>query len=200
MLGYPLTDELTTPDGKGRFNHFEKGSIYWTPETGAHEVHGWIREKWASLGWEAGFLGYPLTDELTTPDGRGRYNHFAGGSIYWTPETGAHVVYGGIREKWASLGWETGFLGYPVTDELGTPDGKGRFNHFEGGSIYWTPETGAHEVSGLIRDKWASLGWECGFLGYPKSDELPTPDGTGRYSQFQGGYIIWTPETGAYAY
>ena len=46
-----------------------------------------------------------------------------------------------------------GFLHYPVTDETGTPDGVGRFNHFEGGSIYWTPGTGAKEVHGAIRDQ-----------------------------------------------
>ena len=34
-----------------------------------------IFAKWASLRWEAGILGYPLTDELTTPDGVGRFNH-----------------------------------------------------------------------------------------------------------------------------
>ena len=59
-------------------------------------------------------------------------------------------------------------LGYPVTDESGTPDHVGRFNHFEGGSIYWTPQTGAHEVHGAIRALWASLGWE-------RSGLPPTP-------------------------
>ncbi|MDF0650752.1 MAG: hypothetical protein P0121_04685 [Nitrospira sp.] len=197
FLGYPLTDESTTPDGVGRYNHFQGGSIYWTPSTDAHEVHGAIRGKWASLGWERSFLGYPLTDESTTPDGVGRYNHFQGGSIYWTPSTDAHEVHGAIRGKWASLGWERSFLGYPLTDESTTPDGVGRYNHFQGGSIYWTPSTGAHEVHGAIRGKWASLGWERSFLGYPTSDELSTEDGTGRYSEFQHGSIYWSPATGA---
>ena len=54
------------------------------------------------LGWERSFLGYPLTDETATPDGVGRYNHFQGGSIYWTPATGAHEVHGAIRGQWAT--------------------------------------------------------------------------------------------------
>src|SRR5207302_49498 len=83
-------------------------------------------------------------------DGVGRYNHFQGGSIYWTPGTGAHEVHGAIKDKWASMGWERSFLGYPVTDETGTPDGVGRYNHFQGGSIYWTPSIGAYEVHGAI--------------------------------------------------
>ncbi|HEY9631344.1 MAG TPA: hypothetical protein V6C84_28980 [Coleofasciculaceae cyanobacterium] len=197
-LGAPTTPETTAPDGVGAFRHFANGSIYWSPATGAHEVHGLIRSKWSSLGWERSFLGYPLTDELATPDGRGRYNHFQGGSIYWTSETGAHEVHGDIRGKWSSLGWERSFLGYPLTDESVTPDGRGRYNHFQGGSIYWTPQTGAHEVHGAIRGKWAELGWERSFLGYPLTDELVTPDGRGRYNHFQGGSIYWTPQTGAH--
>src|SRR5215470_16506487 len=183
FLGQPTSPEQSCPDGIGRFRHYQDGSIYWSAETGAHEVHGDIRAKWAAMGWERGFLGYPLTDESKTPDGRGRYNHFQGGSLYWTPQTGAQEVHGLIREKWSGLGWERSFLGYPLTDETKTPDGKGRFNHFQGGSIYWTPQTGAHEVHGSIRDKWAAMGWERSFLGYPTSDETATP-GPSRFSRF----------------
>lgn len=142
-LGASASTVSNAPDVRGWYQHFQNGSIYWSPETKAHEVHGLIREKWASLGWETSFLGYPLTDELTTPDGRGRYNHFQGGSIYWTPQTGAWEVHGSILEKWASLGWETSFLGYPVSDETATVDGRGRFNNFERGQIAWSPQFGA---------------------------------------------------------
>ncbi len=90
---------------------------------------------------------------------------------------GAFEVHGAIRERYLALGAEASILGYPRTDESGTPDGRGRFNHFQGGSIYWTAGTGAHEVHGLIRDRWAALGWERNpQLGYPISDELiPDP-------------------------
>src|SRR5947209_4125136 len=133
FLGAPTTAETTAEDRVGRIRHFQGGSIYWTPQTGAHEVHGLIRSKWEALNWQKGFLGYPLTDETATPDGRGRYNHFQGGSIYWTSQTGAHEVHGAIRQMWADLGWEKSFLGYPLTDEMGPPGGDGRFNRFQGG-------------------------------------------------------------------
>src|SRR5262245_37360905 len=100
------------------------------------EVHGLIREKWAALGGEGSLLGYPTTDETHKLDGTGRYNHFQGRWIYWTPHTGAYEVHGLIREKWAALGGEGSLLGYPTTDETPTPDGIGRYNHFQGGSIY----------------------------------------------------------------
>jgi uncharacterized protein with LGFP repeats len=196
-MGYPLTDESGTPDGIGRYNHFQGGSIYWTAATDAHEVQGAIHTKWAQLGWERSALGYPTTNESGTPDGIGRFNHFQGGSIYWTAATDAHEVQDAIYNKWAAMGWERSALGYPLTDESGTPDGVGRFNHFQGGSIYWTAATGAHEVEGEIHTKWAQLGWET-MLGYPITDETATPDGVGQYSQFEHGFIFWSPSSGAH--
>jgi uncharacterized protein with LGFP repeats len=195
VLGFPVTDETGTPDGVGRFNRFQYGSMYWTAATGAHEVHGWISVEWQALGWERSVLGYPTSDETGTPDGVGRFNHFQFGSIYWTPATGAHEVHGAIYAEWASLGSERSVLGYPTTDESIPPGGGGRYNHFQAGSIYWTPATGAHEVHGAIRAVWASLGWERSFLGYPLTDEF-TPFPGYRQSNFQGGFIRWNAATG----
>nr|WP_199430045.1 PQQ-dependent sugar dehydrogenase [Qaidamihabitans albus] len=207
-FGPPSTDERPTPDGVGRYNHVSgdpatgPASIYYSPGTGAHGVWGEIRRKWAALGWERGPLGYPPTDERPTPDGVGRYNHFAGtpatgpASIYYSPGTGAHGVWGEIRRKWAALGWERGPMGYPATDERPTPDGVGRYNHFsKAASIYWSPGNGAHEVYGAIRRRWASLGWERSYLGYPTSGEFSVSGG--RRNNFQHGYIRWYSSTSA---
>lgn len=196
-LGPNTTPITTCPDGVGSFQHYANGSIYYHPSIGAHEVHGLIRARWASLGWERSFLGYPLTDETATPDGIGRYNHFQGGSIYWSPSSGAWEVHGAIRGKYSALGWERSFLGYPLTNESTTPDRIGRYNHFQGGSIYWTSGTGAWEVHGAIRAHWASLGWERSALGYPISDELVVFGGAGRISHFQHGSIYWSGTAGA---
>jgi hypothetical protein len=83
-------------------------------------------------------------------------------------------------------------LGYPVTDETGTSDDIGRFNNFQRGSIYWTPQTDAHEVHGRIRDAWLNALGPNGF-GFPTSDEMPIPNCDGRVSRFQRGSIYWTP-------
>jgi uncharacterized protein with LGFP repeats len=192
-LGFPLTNELTTPiRTEGRFSVFQHGSIYWTPRTGAHEVRGAIRATWGALGWENGVLGFPVTRELPTPDGRGRFTYFEGGSIYWTPETGAHEVRGAILGQWASQGWERSSLGYPVTDELPTPTKPGRFNHFQSGSIYWSPDTGAHSIGGEIRDRWASMGWENSVLGFPTTGEYFFSRFGARAQDFQCGTIYRT--------
>ena len=106
-------------------------------------------------------------------------------------------VHGAIRDRFVQFGGPDGWLGYPLTDETATPDGEGRFNHFENGSIYWHPTTGAFEVHGAIRDRWAGLGHERAWLGYPTSDEAAFDDG--RVSIFQHGAVYWWPDTGALA-
>jgi hypothetical protein len=136
--GWPITDELATPNGKGRYNHFSHPdglSIYWSPQTGAHLVRGEIRKTWGKLGWEQQFLGFPTTDEKTTPDKKGRYTHFQGGSIYWFPGIGAVPVHGRIREAWAEQGWERGKLGYPIDIERAGEGG--RVQAFQGGTILY---------------------------------------------------------------
>jgi uncharacterized protein with LGFP repeats len=204
-LGPPTSDTASTPDGVAQYSHFTNngniGSIYYTAATGAHALYGEIRKRWAALDYERG-LGYPTTDEGGTPDGVGRYNHFIKGSnvgsIYYTAGTGAHAIFGEIRKKWAALDYERG-LGYPTTDEGGTPDGAGRYNHFRLGayehSIYYTVATGAHAVKGEIRKRWAALGWERSYLRYPSTDEYVS-NGVYR-SDFQGGYITYTVAGGA---
>lgn len=126
-LGNPTTGEIVTNDGVGRVQLFEqnRGRIYWrfnVDNSNAHAVWGAIVDRLASVGWED-VTGFPVTDELPTPDGQGRFNHFAGApahgpsSIYWSPATGAHPVWGLFRERWAAAGWEGGTWGYPTSGE-----------------------------------------------------------------------------------
>src|SRR4029450_13386572 len=100
-----------------------------------------------------------------------------------------------ISDKYAQLGGTAGFLGQPTIAETPTPDGVGRYRHYEGGSIYRHPGTGAHEGHGLIGQRWAELNWEQGYLGYPITDEINTVDGGGRVSRFEGGELIWNKKT-----
>ena len=209
-FGVPTTDETRTPDGIGRYNHFTgtpatmAASVYYSPNTGSHAVWGVIRQRWQSMNWELGPMGYPTTSELTPPDGYGRFNHFSGkgmpASIYWSGGTGAQPVWGAIRERWAATGWELGPMGYPTTSELTPPDGYGRFNHFTGrdgmpASIYWTNGTGAQHIHGMIRARWSALGWERSYLGYPTTGEFGVPGG--RQNNFIHGYVFWNAGNGA---
>jgi hypothetical protein len=162
----------------------------------AGAVGGAIGDKYWALGG-ADFLGEPLGGEEPTFDGVGRAQEFERGTISWHPDTGAFAVWGLIRDKWFELGREQ--FGYPVTDEETAPDGRGHYNHFsQDNSIYYTDETGAHEVHGAIRDQWADTGWEQGWLGYPTTDEGDGPDG-GRFNSFEHGDVYWWSDTGARA-
>lgn len=130
------------------------------------------------------FLGAPTSDEFKTPNKNGAGQHFEGGSIYWSPATGAHEVHGAIKDKWAALGWENSFLGFPVSDEISTPDGYGRFNFFEGGAIYFHPNLGTYAVPKTIAEVWKKEGWEKGKLGYPVSDEIIKNNNSVQYFEF----------------
>ena|GEM_PF-4068417 len=196
LLGYPTSDEEIAPDygkhGDGRISHFQNGIISWTEQTGAHEIHDAILRKWMSMGLGLSYLGYPITDEQDAPGG-GRISHFQHGWIYWSEPTGAHEVHGAIVWKWQNLQAKQHiFLGYPTSDEEVTPQGD-RLSYFQYGSIYWSEETGPHEVHGAINAVWEDLQAKHISLGVPITDEQDAPAG-GRISHFKNGTITLTQD------
>ncbi|MES9515615.1 alpha/beta hydrolase-fold protein [Rhodococcus erythropolis] len=194
-IGDCITPEYSVAGGLAQ--DFRNGRIYFTSGTGAQPVAGRIAGAYMNTGAAAGPLGFPRTPELGTPDGRGRFNHFQNGSIYWTPQTGAHPVSGDILTEWSAQGWEGGPLGYPTADEIATPGKPGKVQGFEIGAMY-SSANGTHAVLGMIMGKYGELGWENGWLGFPKSNEVPIKD-NGRFTEFEGGNIYWSPGTGAWS-
>ena len=191
----PATSALITVAG-GKERDYQSGSIFYSAATGAHAVHGAILARYRAMGGPAGVLGFPTTDEKITPDGKGRYNQFAGtggSSIYWTYAKGAFEVQGLIRAHWAALGWERGVLGFPISNESATRTPGGRYNNFTGGSMTWSASTGAHEVNGAIRAQWMKLGADGGRLGLPTTDEYSVAGG--RRSDFVHGSVVWLAAT-----
>lgn len=102
---------------------------------------------------------------------------------------GSFVVQGIILQKYNATGGASSPLGLPTASEAPAPNG-GQFSTFDGGAIYWTPQTGAHIVWGGIRDAWERDGGAGGPLSYPTSDEETIPGGW--QSQFQHGTITYT--------
>jgi hypothetical protein len=100
------------------------------PAGGQLVVQGAILDKYNQVGATNGPLGLPISNEEPTPNG-GRYSNFQGGRIYWTPQTGAHVVWGNIDATWRfDHGGAGGPLGYPVSDEESVPGGwRQEFQH-----------------------------------------------------------------------
>lgn len=97
QLGWPTEPETVNPDGQGYRQRFATGFIYWHPATGAHAVANVTMATWERGGFEAGWLGYPTSDERAV-----------------TGEVGPGVVeaYGGVQDfqggadlPYASCAW-----------------------------------------------------------------------------------------------
>ena len=190
FLGPARTVELPGTVTGAAIQWFAGGRIYYSWNTSAHEVHGAILSKYLSLGSVNGFVGYPRSDETSVTGGRA--SQFQGANIYWSSSTGAHETHGVILSKYLSLGGASSFLKLPLSDEVGVTGG--RASQFQGGNIYYSGTTGAHEVHGAILSKYLSLGGTSSRLGLPTSDEFSVTGG--RRSTFQHGMLTWNAATG----
>jgi uncharacterized protein with LGFP repeats len=102
---------------------------------GSFVVQGIILQKYNATGGASSPLGLPTASEAPAPNG-GQFSTFTGGAIYWTPQTGAHIVWGGIRDAWERDGGAGGRLGYPTADEQTITGGwQSQFQH---GTITYT--------------------------------------------------------------
>ncbi|SFO94796.1 LGFP repeat-containing protein [Geodermatophilus dictyosporus] len=197
--GYPVANARCGLRDGGCLQLFQGGSVYWTAATGAVAIDGAIRARWGQLGWENGRYGYAVANARCGLRDGGCLQQFQGGSVYWTAATGAVAIDGDIRTRWGQLGWENGHYGYPQANARCGLVGLGCVQQFQGGSVYWTPATGAVAIDGDIRTRWGQLGWENGHYGYPQANARCGLVGLGCVQQFQGGSVYWTPATGAVA-
>lgn len=186
--GLPTTDEIGVTGG--RASYFERARFYWSDATQAHVTYGAILGKYLELNGTDGFMRLPISDEEGIPGGR--VSRFQGGEIFWSPETGAHAVYGGILNKYVNNGG-AGRWGVPITDEIDVTGG--RASHFQRGHIYWSSTTHAQITYGGILQKYLALGGPDSALKLPTTDEIDVAGG--RATFFQGGRIYWSPSTQA---
>jgi uncharacterized protein with LGFP repeats len=195
ILGYPTSDEIVGLKNGGTAQHFEGGSVYDSASTAPFVARGAIRSAWGAVSSYNGFLGYPTSDEVGGLKNGGAYQHFQGGTFYWTAATGARISKGAIRTEWAKLGFERSILGYPTTNEIGGLVRGGIYQKYQGGTFHWTAKTGAKFTKGAIQTAWAKIGYEKSKLGYPTSNEYVISGGMRQL--FEGGYITWTAKKGA---
>lgn len=150
-----------------------------------------IAAAWRANGGADGPLGaraggpYPIGAGGTAQD-------FAGGKVFYTPETGAFAVTGDILAKYESAGGPAGDFGFPVASEAdgGVPDSRVQaFSAPDNPVIFWTPDHGAVIVGGAMKAAWDELGGATGELGVPTGDQ--NTEGTTVTQQFSGGELAW---------
>jgi uncharacterized protein with LGFP repeats len=204
------------PVGGGFGQNYAGGKIFFTPETGAHPMSGAILQKYDSLGGAAdGDLGFPTIDEGEGKAPGSRNTTFSASDkpvIFWTPETGAHVVRGAVNAAWDKLGGSAGALGVPTEDEVFRGDLVSQ--KFTGGELTWNrsskefttvPPDLAGQLAGLtvpddatsaINAARRAAGGPLGPLGAKQGQQYAIgSDGAGQ--DFTGGKIFYSPATGA---
>ena len=164
-----------------------------TPESDAADA---INQAYDASGGTTGPMG--PGDGGVYPVGGGFGQNYAGGKIFFTPDTGAHIMAGAILQKYESLGGPAdGDLGFPTIDE-----GPGRispesrnttFSAADQPVIFWTPDTGAHVVRGALNAAWDKVGGSAGPLGVPTEDEVFKGDVVSQ--KFTGGELSWNRST-----
>ncbi|WP_209371966.1 NlpC/P60 family protein [Brevibacterium renqingii] len=80
-LGLPTSAEKGGLKDGGAAQRFQKGSIYWSKDTGAHYTKGTLMKYWGDKGTVKGHLGYPKSD-VVYKDGRGE-QLFEGARLVW---------------------------------------------------------------------------------------------------------------------
>ena len=218
-LGFPNIDEVPgLVSSKSRVSTFDasdKPAIFWTPDTGAWSVRGAINAAWDKLGGSAGTLGVPVEDERY--DGDVVSQKFTGGQLSWNSRTNSFTsdppgLADGLvgldvpRDPvtMINLAWRaSGGLGGPLGARQGEQTKIGDNAAAQGyasGKIFYSPQTGAHAVTGAILSKYESVGGPTGDLGFPTGPEADGGVPNSRVSSFSAPdkpSIFWTPDTGA---
>ncbi|WP_158675780.1 LGFP repeat-containing protein [Nocardia stercoris] len=157
-----------------------------------------IDARYAEYGGAGSLLGEPLGPATEIAGGAER--DYRGGYIYYSPSTGAKVIYGDIAEKYRAMGGPASPLGFPINDESPATDGIGRFNDFAapgGAAMYWKPDGGTWLVKGPVLTAWRASGDVTGPFGYPTSD-VTGVNGTdsAQFAGPGGTEISWSPAAG----
>ena len=199
VLGTATSGLVPLRDG-AFIQFFRGGQIYWTAKFGAHASRAGIHGAYGAQRWENGPLGFPTSDEEAQTIGgiHGALQTYENGQIRWSSQGGAHPIWGKILTRYEIAETEGRSLGWPLNGEMKDAANGGAYQHFTGGSIYFHPSTGAHRVTGGIRNLWEGQGWERGQMGYPTGEETATAGG-GVNQTFQGGTAYWSPRTGSHA-
>jgi hypothetical protein len=213
LLGNPTTGYWSAADSptgrKGYGQNYEYGSVYWTPQSGAialwHDFAN-IYHNSENKG-SNGELGFPIEGKEDWEGGQ--RIKFENGYIYWTEKEGARAFKNGEFPWEKSIDAEyadhQGLLGNPTTGYWQAADSqngtKGYGRSYDDGHVFWTAKYGAiavtSEFANIYHNSEINEG-SNGWLGFPTEKKRDWQGG--QRIDFEGGYIYWTPQSGAKAY
>jgi uncharacterized protein with LGFP repeats len=189
VLGPIASAEYAVPNGAAQ--DFARGTMYWSPWTGAHWAWGAIKAYFVGAGDTGGAFRFPVSDEYGVPGGAAE--DFETARVYWSSDYGAAHVWGGIKSAYDRWG-AANTLGVPTGVEHGVPGGSEQL--FARGRVLWSSATEAHPLWGAIEQGWRTRGG-LPAMGFATTDELR--DGDVSYQRFQVGQVVWSAPTGGHA-
>ena len=190
VLGYPVENERWNSGHRGTSVRFEHG---WIHQLGGRyfEVHGAVARHHQALGGLGGTLGEPTGNLVDLAYRGGKRQTFTGGTVWYSAGTGARSLTGGIRDLYVDHGGPRGQVGFPLSSMTEVGDGRGEYARFEGGNLYDSTTTDAHEVRGGVLTDYLAAGGPTGPLGYPTGELDPPGTPGGRVQEFEGGSIAY---------
>ncbi|MBD7918215.1 N-acetylmuramoyl-L-alanine amidase, partial [Cellulomonas sp. Sa3CUA2] len=188
VLGMPVSSVIGGLRGGGRYQVFERGSVYDVPGIGASLVTTAFDAAWPTASRENGPLGYPVSGPSTSADGTVT-QRFERGVVLQLPGRYPVSVADSVAAVWERV---KDVLGRPVTGTLTGLRGGGMFQLFEGGGVYDVPGRGTFYVTSAFDAVWPPSSRENGPLGYPVSDPVRASDGTVSQS-FETGTVVQRP-------
>jgi putative cell wall-binding protein len=154
-----------------------------------------IEVRYQDLGLAGSVLGRQTSAERSVEGGR--LATYTNGLLLWTSTVGAHYVLGESAEHYEGLGRESSALGFPIADQRPLDgDREGSLAEFQGGAIFANPDTGVHETSGGIHDRYFREGGHSGWMGLPVTGVSTVLDGRQRTDFESGWSIAYRPSDG----
>jgi uncharacterized protein with LGFP repeats len=191
-LGLPTGPTRVVPGAA--VQPFAGGAVYLVGGR-AFEVTGPIWASYRDLGAQASVLGLPLASPQAAGVAGATVQNFAGGRVYTGSGIGTNAVYGAIEDRYTAMGAERSALGLPLTGEVAGPIAGSRMTRFTGGTIFWSPSTGAREVYGAIGGYYLRNGLSSK-VGLPTDFERAGNAPGVRLQEFRSGTIYWSAATG----
>ena len=186
-LGSPTGDYVCGLTDDGCYRPYVNGRIYASTHSPGVSVSPAIQPAWDAQGAQSGAYGYPQADAYL--DRGGWMQSFGGGVAVLPDGRPAQFIAGQIGLAWLNAGGLSSTAGAPTSQLYCVLNSNGCVQVFAHAWYYWSPDSGAHYVSGSLLQPWSDRGSEKGALGYPLSDPVHDAFGGGDWARFQGGLL-----------